>query len=129
MSRFSNILMLVFVVQLTLILFNQPDVPGTALYTFLTNPTDWDNAGWNLLFSDVITGIGLTTAFLGLYIFRSDFVTFAGVILTLYGFGKPLVNLYQVIASSINPLFAILVVSPIIGLYVFCLLEWWRVSR
>lgn len=126
MSSFTNLLIAVVAIQFVLILCNVPNVPGTALYTFLTNPSDWDSAGWNLLFTDAITAIGAVSMFVGLYVYKSDFIVFASSVLVLYGFGKPLVNLWTLIAAHSDPIVSFLLVSPIIILYITTLISWWR---
>jgi hypothetical protein len=126
MSSFTNMLIIVIMIQLVMLMFGVSDVPGTALYTFISAPSDWDNAAWNLLFADVITAASITVIIIGTFVYKADWLLFAGVVGVLYSFGKPLVSFFNLIKENSSPELAILIVGPIILLYIMLLIGWWR---
>ena len=126
MSSFTNMLIIVVMIQFTMIMFGVTDVPGTSLYTFISNPSDWETAGWNLLLGDVIAAASVAMVIIGTYWIKTDFLIFAGVTGIIYSFGKPLISLFNEIKNSSSPEIAILITAPIIILYIMLLLGWWR---
>ncbi len=118
---------MVFGVHLTLWLFLGIDIPGTALFQFVTNPGVWDTSGFlSAIISDItlLVGAGLIVA--GTFATRSDIFLFAGMATLFISFGKPLAELFTIISTSYNSTIAMLLVSPIIIIYVMICVAWWR---
>jgi len=126
MASFTNLLLVVFGIQLLLITLGVSDVPGNALYQFVTNPTNWDSSLFFSLINDSLLAIGGTLAFIGLFVYKSDFVVFAGLVTTFLSFGKGLGNLYGIISAQVGSTFANLTIAPIIIIYCLALLGFWR---
>lgn len=128
-NKFTNYFM--FMAGLTLLFYFFGLVDGGATDTFINLLLNIQNLSTSVLIAIFIGGSGLAagvlkvaagSAFLG---FRADLVVFAVAVVPLLGFGYDFLVVFSTIAA-INGVFAILVLSPLILLYVFTVLEWWR---
>ncbi len=69
-----------------------------------------------------VLGVAFGSAVLG---FRADIVIFAPIVATLFGFGWDFLTVFLKLKDA-SPIFAILVLAPLILLWVVTVLEWWR---
>lgn len=125
MGKLTNSLLLVFFIQFILSITLGVNMPGSTLYDFLVNPISWDlNVFLSLLTSlpalAGVTGIAYGT------LFRNDLVTFAGLTVVIISFGQSLPELFNIIKAQFGYEWAVLIVSPIILIYVFAGISFWR---
>jgi len=136
MAKLAGLLLLVFAINIGLVLIAGQSIPGNSLYNFLINPQDWNAStmlGW--LISDIAL-IGGTALVIGSVAFKNDFLAFAGISTVFLSFGAQLFQLFQWVQSQ--PIFggigpegfgtwaATFFVSPIVLLYIYTILEFWR---
>ena len=126
MSSFTNLLIVVFMIQLSLITLGIANIPGDTLYTFITNPSNWTASTFQGLLSDVFLAVGGALIIVGLIFFKNDFVVFAGFASVLFSFGQSLANLHSIISAQIGSTPANFIIAPIILTYVITLIAWWR---
>lgn len=126
MSSFTNLLIVVVMIQFVMLIFGVQNVPGTSLYTFIASPSDWETAGWNLLIGDIIAAASLSVIIIGTFFIKNDFLIMAGIVGVIYSFGKPLISLWTEISAHSSSILATLIVGPIIILYIMLLLGFWR---
>lgn len=123
----TKLLLAVFAIHVTLILLGIADVPGTSMYQFLTNPTAWDSSDFLIsLISDVTALVGAGLIVAGTIITRSDIFLFSGITSLFISFGLPLAELFSIVSAQSNEIFATLLVSPIILIYVVTAIAFWR---
>ncbi len=126
MTTFTNLLLVVFAIQLTLIVLGIATIPGDTLYEFIKNPSGWDSDAFKTLLSDVFLAVGGVAIIVGSLWFKSDFVVFAGFSAVLFSFGKGLANLHSIISAQISPEVAWFTISPIILIYIMTTIAFWR---
>ena len=103
------------------------EIPGTAMYEFLTNPIDWDSTDFLAVISDLFLTLGVAaTIIAGTVITRSDIFLFAGIAGIFLSFGLPLAELFVIISEQSNVVLATVLISPIILIYVITCVSWWR---
>jgi hypothetical protein len=129
MGKLTGSLIFVFLVQVILIAAGLSSIPGSTLYSFLTNPSNWDLSTLLAALISLPSLAGLGGIVYGT-LFRNDLVTFAGITIVFLSFGQPLIELWQIINSSfpegIGKLMALLFVSPIILIYILAVISFWR---
>lgn len=122
-----KLLLIVLAIHFTLIITGIADIPGTSLYTFVTNPFNWENTDFLGLLSDLFLTAGVTGLIIaGTVLTRSDIFLFAGIASVLLSFGLPLAELFTILSAQSNSIVATLLVSPIILIYVMTCIAWWR---
>lgn len=138
MANFTKMLLFAFSIQLLLILCGFTNIPGTALYTWVTNPSGWNQDSLVAIFGDIFTLVGATSIIVGLVFYKSDFIIFSGVTALFFSFGIGIGTLFTHIQASAEsyllPYFgagagtsvAMLFVSPILVMYLMALIGWWR---
>jgi hypothetical protein len=131
MAKLLNLMLLVFAVQIALVLFvvGPTGIPGGSLWTFLFNPTSWSDSDLLSTIFDTIAVAGVGLIVVGTFVYRSDFVTFAGITSIFLSFGSSLYNLWVYIQSNTGTSgnwIAAIFISPIILMYVYVILEFWR---
>jgi len=125
MAVLPKLLLAIFFIQVVLIAFGIADMPGEGLYNFISNPSDW-RSGFSMILSDLILSAGGVAIVIGTFFVKSDLALFSGMAAILYTFGKPLGVLWTLIADQSSALIANLFISPIILLYIFTVIAWWR---
>jgi len=126
MSSFTNLLIGVFMLQLCLITLGIATFPGSTLYSLATNPSNWSQDTFKNLLSDAFLAVGGALVIVGLIFFKSDFVVFAGFTSVIFSFGQGLMELHSQISAQLNGTVANFIVGPIILIYIFTLISWWR---
>ena len=121
-----KLLLCVFAIQFTLIICGVIDIPGSALYNFITNPSDWSSADFLGIISSLFLAAGGVAIIAGTIITRSDIFIFAGLAGILLSFGIGLAELWSIVAAQTNATLATILVSPIILIYVMTAVAWWR---
>lgn len=131
MGKIVYTLLIAFVVQLALITFAGQDIPTSALYTFLTNPVEWDNSLFISAINDVLLILGGAAIIAGLYFIRNEFILYLGLGAIFFSFGISLYNLWQFIAQQAllgqgAEFVATIVIAPIILLYIVTIFDFAR---
>jgi len=102
-------------------------VPFTALYSFLMNPTLWNDStflAW--LLSDTLSIAAAAGMLVATFATRSDIWIFLSVATLFLSFGIPLAILWSLVSAQTNWQLASILVSPIILIYVVTIIEFWR---
>ena len=140
MGKMVYLLMLVIASQIGLLVVFGTSSSSSLLQLFLTPNTQWDSLGLSNVINIAIAGIAAASLIIGTLIYKSDFLVLAGMAGVLYDFGRGLANVWQQACSSFAPymtttntctgvvpqLAASLLISPLILLYIFVVIEWWR---
>ncbi len=125
-NKFANYMMLMAGTTLLFYFFGLID--GGATDTFiniLLNITDLSTSSKMLIFTGLGAGV-LAVAFGAAVLgFRADLVVFAVAVAPLLGFGFDFVVVFLKVAEG-SAVFAILVLAPLMFMWVFTVLEWWR---
>lgn len=130
MAKLMNMLLLVFAIQVALVLFVGYELPGSTLWNLLTT-----GSGGTLqdYLKDVIAIAGLGAIVIGSLFVKSDFLVFGGITTVFYSFGASLFSLWRYIDGKSlfgghegNPWVAMLFVSPMILMYLYTVLSFWR---
>lgn len=103
MSKFTNLLLTTFAIQLGLIITGLATIPGDVFFQFLIDPSTWGTNTLMILFDGLFTGLAGVTLVIGLIFFKSDFIVFAAIIGTLFSFGMGIYNLFAIISAQLNP--------------------------
>lgn len=125
-NKFYNYL--AFMAGTSLLFYFLGLVDGGATDTFinlLLNIENLPSSGKMAIFIGLAGGVlavAFGSAVLG---FRADLVVFAVAVAPLLGFGWDFLVVFLKL-KDLSPVFAILVLSPMIFLWVFTVLEWWR---
>lgn len=125
MAKLTKMLLIVFFVHTILVLTGVVAIPGSTLYSFLSNPSDWDISSLLSLITDLAALAGVTGVVVGT-LFRNDLVTFAGLTLVLLSFGQAFAELWNIVNASWGYEAAVFIVSPLVLIYVFTCLAFWR---
>jgi len=122
-----KLLLIAFAIHFTMIITGVANIPGSALYTFLTNPTDWESTNFLGLLSDLFLSVGVAaTIIAGTVITRSDIFLFAGIAGVFLSFGLPLAELWSIVSAQSNWILATILIAPLILIYVVTCISWWR---
>ena len=127
MPNMIKLLLVVFAIQFTLVITGVADIPGSTLYTFITNPTDWNTNLFLISISDLfLTVAGGLAILAGTYVTRSDIFIFGAMASIFLSFGLPLAELWSIVNAQLNPIMASLLVGPLVLIYVVTCIYWWR---
>lgn len=123
----TKLLLVVLAIHLSLMLLGIADIPGTAMFEFLTNPIDWETTDFLSVFSDLFLTVGVGAVIIaGTVVTRSDIFLFAGISAIFLSFGLPLAELFQLISEQANVVLATVLISPIILIYIVTCVQFWR---
>jgi len=123
----TKLLLVVLAIHLSLMFLGIAEIPGTAMFEFLTNPIDWDTTDFLAVISDLFLTLGVAaTIIAGTVITRSDIFLFAGIAGIFLSFGLPLAELFSIVSAQSNSYLAAILISPIILIYVVACVAWWR---
>lgn len=132
MGKMSYLIMGVIAVQLSMYLVFDIGIPTSSLWELFRDPANWSSLSLTTVISDAITAIS-ALIFVGGLIFKNDLMVFGGTAGIFFTFGKQLVELWRNINSQTAfgdavsaPIVASIITVPIIILYIFTVLEWWR---
>ena len=121
-----KLLLVVFAIHFTLMLCGIADIPGTSLYSFITNPMDWGGTDFLSLIADLFLAVGAVAIIAGTVLTRSDIFLFAGLASVFLSFGLALAELFMLVKEQSNETLAIILISPIILIYVVTTVQFWR---
>ena len=122
-----KLLLIVLAIHLSLMFLGIADIPGTAMYDFITNPMRWTESDFLAVFSDLFLTVGVAAVVIaGTAVTRSDIFLFAGVAGIFLSFGLPLAELFTIVLVESNAILATLLVSPLIVIYVVTVVQFWR---
>ncbi len=123
----TKLLLVVLAIHFSLMFLGIADFPGTSLFEFVTNPGDWDTAGFlSAIISDITLLIGIGFIVAGTIATRSDIFLFAGMASLFISFGLPLAELFILVSAQTNSILATVLVSPMILIYILACVAWWR---
>ena len=110
MGKMLNVLVIIFAVELAMGLFFTGCVAGgdsdnceqTSLFGFLLHPENWSFSALLGMVSENVWLLGGATSLVlaGTIWMKSDFLVYAGISGTLFGFGKTLFRLHQAILTT-----------------------------
>lgn len=99
-------------------------VTGT-LMALLLDPASLSGSAWFGIVFGTVASVLATAIAVKVLGFRADIVIFSVLIAPLLGFGWDFLSIFSVVAES-SRVFAILVLSPFMLLWVLTVMEWWR---
>lgn len=123
----SKMLLIVFAINISLfIALGVEGLPGNELYNFLINPFNWEGSSlMKVLVSLTVLGAGVIAV--GAVFGKTDLIVFGALAATLLTFGMPLSRLFiEISLGTGSKIPAMLFVSPIILIYIFTVILWWR---
>lgn len=132
MGKIGYSLIMVFAIEMALILFAKQSIPGTALYTLVTNPSDWDST---LLLGQVLTDVllvgGVAGIVAGLYFVRNEWIVYASISVVFLSFGSVLYQLWQFLGKEAllgdaGPIIATLLIGGWVIMYIVTVLDFSR---
>jgi len=138
MGKLVNALIFIFVINLVMILFLGVSVPGSSLWSLVTNPENWSSLSLINFVTDAFLLIGIAGIVVGTLLSKdSDFYVFAGITAIFLSFGASLFEFYQQLNSqslfsqnlttSVKPLtLAMIIIAPMIIMYLYLALKFWR---
>lgn len=101
------------------------DTPNNTLLNLALNPENTQNTNIYLLIVGLVGTVGgIAIVVLG-GVTKTDFLVMAGLILPLFNIGWDFLIVFQTL-SDINPVVALLALSPIFYVYIITVIEWWR---
>lgn len=101
MGKIGYSLIMLFAIEMALILFAKTAIPGTSLYSFVTDPQEWDNLTLlNQIINDILLIAGAATIVAGLYFVRNEWIVYAGIAAVFLSFGLILTQLWQFYSSQ-----------------------------
>lgn len=127
-------MLVIFVIQVALVLFVGQDFPLHSMWSFVRYPADWSSLSIIDFLTDTLLVAGATLIIVGTFFYRSDFVVFSGITTVFFSFGATLYNFWQYIAGKPEfgatiggtPWVAVLFVSPILLIWLYVTLKFWR---
>lgn len=130
MGKMVALLIIVFMIQLSLYLFDVQQDDEGSFFNFLINPTPWSNDTWFATWI-FLTGGAISIAVIGGIVLKNDLMVFAGAAGTFLLLGMPIASLWNVIGreaalGDLSQIIASIIVSPIIILYIMTALDWWK---
>lgn len=130
MGKMIYLLVTVIAVQFVLIFTGASEIPGSSLWDIFINPAEWNKLSLLSLMQDSMLIIG-AGALIGGLIIKNDLMVFSGLSGVLFTFGISLYNLWQQIAKEpsfggAGETIASFIVGPLVFLYIFTVIEWWR---
>lgn len=131
MGKIVYALLLAFVTQFALVLFAGQNFPGSSLYNFLLNPTDWEGTLFIGAINDILLLLGGASIIAGLYFIRNEFILYLGLAAVFFSFGISFYNAWQFINQQAilgegAVYIASLVMAPIILVYIILVLDFAR---
>ena len=131
MGKIIYALLLAFTVQFALVLFAGQSFPASSLYTFLMNPTEWDNGLFIGAINDILLLLGGASIIAGLYFIRNEFILYLGLAAVFFSFGISFYNMWQFINQQAilgqgAGTIATLIITPIVLTYIILVLDFAR---
>ena len=131
MGKIVYPLFFAFAIQFVLILFAGQEIPGSALYTFLANPTSWSTTALFGALSDVLLVAGTAAIVAGLYFIRNEWIVYSGLGFIFFSFGASFYNAWQFVNQHANwgdggALAATIFIAPLILVFIIAVLSFTR---
>lgn len=131
MGKLINMVLLIVAINFAMFLWISPDVvPGGVLWTLITNPENWSSLS---LISYIVDALALVGGLIMIFgsITGNDTLMFAGVSGVFLSFGVSLVKLYSELNGITNfqgtPI-PMLITAPMLVIYLYVVLKFWRGS-
>jgi len=123
-----KLLLVMFAIEITLLLTGVAPIPGTSLLELLKNPSLWDTSTLIATIGDLFLTTGLGIVIVGATIVtRSDIFIFAGLSTILLSFVAPLITLFALLQAQTGSfILPLIFVGPLILIYPFVVIAWWR---
>ena len=130
-AKMLNALLLIAAMDLSLMLFLGAYTPTMSLITLMLNPVGWTELAFisQLVLAIALVGsVGIIVgSFTGV---KSDFIVFAGVTAVFLSYGASIWQVYQRIISvpqfDKSNYLAVLLIAPLIIMYVYIVIKFWR---
>lgn len=130
MGKLLNSLLLVVAVELSLNLFIGATTPATSLLLLIFNLNTWTGTTLITKVITILAGAGIVGIVVGTFLVKSDFIIFGGFALMFLSYGAVFMQLFQYLQSGLpwleNSPITILILTPIIILYIYTVLKFWR---
>ena len=127
-------MLVIFVIQCSLVLFAGQDFPLHSMWTFARYPADWSALSLIDFLSDTLLVAGASLIIVGTFFYKSDFVVFSGITTVFFSFGASLYNFWLYLAGKPEfgatiggtPWVSVLFMSPILLIWLYVTLKFWR---
>jgi len=129
MGKLLNAVLLVAAINLAMVMFLGASIPGSSLWTLITNPSAWSNLSLIDYIQDTLGLVGLAGIVIGSFFIKSDFLVFAGISTIFLSFGMGLVEFHQRVSSTFDafsPYITTLMITPLILAYIYVIFKFWR---
>jgi len=131
MGKMLNALLMIGAMELALILFLGAYTPTMTLLTLMLNPTSWNSLSLINYLALTIALVGAVGIIVGNFTgVKSDFIVMAGVTAIFLSYGASIWQVYQRIIAipQFDPsnYLAILLIAPIIIMYIYVIIKFWR---
>jgi len=129
MGKLLAMLLFVFAINLSMVMFLGTTAPGSSFWTLITQPEQWSSLSLLSLITDSIALVGVGIV-IGSFWTKSDILLFAGISTVFLSFGVALAELYTVLQAypqfASNTYLTTIIISPILIAYIYTLLLFWR---
>jgi len=133
-GKLAPFLIFLIAVEFSLMLFIGVNTPALDLLTLVSNPENWTIDGLINRIGGVIAAVGVIGILIGTFVGgKTDFLIFGGFTTLFLSYGKVLAQLNANIAalkdvSTAGNLIAFLITAPIIIIYIYTVLKFWRAT-
>jgi len=133
-GKLAPFLIFLIAVEFSLMLFIGVNTPALDLLTLVSNPENWTIDGLINRIGGVIAAVGVIGILIGTFVGgKTDFLIFGGFTTLFLSYGKVLAQLSANIAalkdvSTAGTLIAFLITAPIIIIYIYTVLKFWRAT-
>lgn len=128
----QTMFLIIIALQFNIMLFGAGAQHDTAIFGFISNPTDWSNSTFILLFGAIVVAGIFGGAYVGSFLgVKSDLATLAPLVGVFISWAIPLSSLWQLIYEeedlfgTANALVASIIIAPFVILAVFSVINWW----
>jgi len=132
MGKLVNSLLLVIAMELSMMMFLGASTPVMSLLQFIMNPEIFTESALITKITATLTLVAATGIVIGTLVNQYDFLVFGGLSLMFLSYAATIFVFYQKIAAmgvfTANTYIPILITTPILVIYVYVLLKFWRGS-
>lgn len=132
MGKLVNSLLLIIAIEFSMILFLGIPTPISSLVELVTSPELFTKAA---LIDQIVTSltlVGVAGIAIGTIFSKQDFLVFGGLSLIFLSYGATFFRLYQTLNAlphfGKESYIAIIITAPLIIIYVYTVLKFWRGS-
>jgi len=138
MGKLLNSLLLLVAIDICLVIFMGIAPPGSALWTLITNPTEWSSLTLLDYIETTLVVLGASAVVVGTVWTKDDWIIFAGITSVFLSFGAGYYEFYQRLIGSPLAFFSApltsgssltitaILIAPLILIYLYTALSFWR---